>query len=273
MKISEKNNRCKNKEITDKKILSVTRKTPEKNATANAADIAQIDYSGNKATQYAKDINYTGGPDQLITQKYIDCIPKDLAGMTVIDIGCGEGKLPKEVLAKRNPATLIGLDLSYKFITMAATESTPGIPPSLPLFFIIGDMSMIPLKSKSADLLTSRFALHYSSNLPYLFKELARCLKSGGELIFLTNMARGLKNDDIPDCVRKNLSVPIRLSKEVLVNNLAHSQADYMKAMEMAGFKVVFMDSNNADQKIDDSYPFKNKLHLDAVIIKARKKS
>lgn len=274
MKISKNKNNHNNADKTDRKTLPVsTILSQEKGAIVDASGIARTDYSGSKAIQYSKDINYTGGPDQVITQKYLDCIPKDLTGMTVVDVGCGEGKLPKEVLSKRNPARLVGLDLSHEFIAMAASESIPGVLASLPLFFVIGDMSMMPVKNQSADILTSRFALHYSNNLSYLFKELARCLKPGGELIFLTNMTRGLYSNDIPDCVRKNFSIPIRLSKDVLVNNFAHSQTDYMKAMEMAGFEIVSMDRNNADQKIDDSYRFKEKIHLDAVIVKARKKT
>lgn len=237
----------------------------------DASEIARSDYQGKKAILYSKEINYTGGPDQVSTQKYLEVIPKELTGMTVVDVGCGEGKLPKEVLSKRSPARLVGLDLSQEFIAMAASEEIPGFPASLALSFIVGDMSMMPLKNESVDLFTSRFALHYSGNLPHLFRELARCLKPGGELIFLTNMARGLSDDDLPDDARKNRSIPIRLSKEVVVNNLAYSQADYLEAMKLAGFEVVSMDRQEADEKIDGSCPFREKIHLDAVVVRARK--
>lgn len=234
---------------------------------SESALFAESDYKGEKADNYTKEINFTGGPDQAITKRYLETIPSCLSGKVVVDVGCGDGKMTNEVLAQRDPDFLLGVDINSEFLATAAADIIPGFP----VTFALSDMHSIRRKKNSTDLITSRFALHYSNNLTGLFRELGRILKPGGELIFLTNMARGKDSDEVPQEVKNDRWIPIRLSENVKVNNLAHSKADYLKAMKQAGLQVESLEYVNATSKIDKSYPFLDKVELDAVVVRVRK--
>ncbi len=236
-------------------------------ARVRALGVAGKNYAGGRAKVYTRDVNYTGGPDQLATKRYLAKIPKDLSGLRVLDVGCGEGKLPNEVLAQRNPTQITGVDASLEFVKQARAEAGPNAR------FERMDMHRMSLRTSSQDFVMSRFALHYSPDLSSLFDELARVLKPGGEVLFITNMARGARGGAVPSAVRRDRWIPIRLSPELTVDNLAHGEADYLKALGEAGFVDVELERFDANHKIDASYPHKGAIDLNAVIVRARLKS
>ena len=227
----------------------------------------QTDYSGGQAAAYSREVNFTAGPDREITDRYLGAIPPSLTGKRVLDLACGGGELPNRVLANRNPAGVVGVDISPDFIAQAIRD----MPPYPGMTYVVGDMNHLPLPDKSMDLVVSRFGLHYAEDLARLFRSVSNVLKPGGELVYLTNMARSSDSDEVPATVAREGWIPIQLSENVRVNNRAHSREDYMTAMRAAGLQVDFVESCNADGKIAPDYAHRNEIHLDATIVRAHR--
>ncbi|AVY97956.1 SAM-dependent methyltransferase [Lelliottia sp. WB101] len=102
----------------------------------------------------------------------------DLAGKTVIDLGCGYGwfcRCARELGA----AQVTGVDISEKMLARAAElTADPAIT------YQRRDLEDVKLEDNSLDLVYSSLALHYLPELDTLFRHVQRALKPGGSLVF-----------------------------------------------------------------------------------------
>lgn len=94
----------------------------------------------------------------------------------ILDVGCGSG-IDLSVYAKMGFASLSGIDPSSKFIE----EAKKALGDSADLKE--GTFECIPYEDSSFDVVTSRFALHYSKDIQTSLNEVARVLKSGGRFV------------------------------------------------------------------------------------------
>lgn len=109
-----------------------------------------------------------------------------LAPARVLDLGCGTGAALEGLRTRYPDAHLIALDLADAMVRKAAP------PPSMfakmlrrrVVEGICADFSQLPFAAGSFDVIVSSFALHWSTDLPATFVELARVLKTGGVLLF-----------------------------------------------------------------------------------------
>ncbi|MCC7381428.1 MAG: class I SAM-dependent methyltransferase [Deltaproteobacteria bacterium] len=230
-----------------------------------AARVAQQDYAAAKTGAYTADVNYKGGPDQVATAEYLALLDRPWQGRRVLDIGCGEGKLPNEYAPLKRARLVVGVDLSMPFLEQAVRERGENAD------YVRGDMNRLPVLDASMDSVISRFALHYTPNLEALFREIARVLKPGGDLTFVTNMIRGKDGAPVPEDVIREGWIPIELSERVTVNNLALTDQRYFAAMEAAGLEVEVERRFSANHKIGPSYAHQDEIELEAVIVRARK--
>lgn len=230
-----------------------------------AARVAQQDYAAAKAGAYTADVNYKGGPDQVATAEYLAMLDRPWQRRRVLDIGCGEGKLPNEYAPLKRARLVVGVDLSMPFLEQAVRERGKNAG------YVRGDMNRLPVLDASMDSVISRFALHYTPDLDALFQEIARVLKPGGDLTFVTNMIRGKDGAPVPEDVIREGWIPIQLSERVTVNNLALTDQRYFAAMEAAGLQVEVERRFSANHKIGLSYAHKDQIELEAVIVRARK--
>jgi SAM-dependent methyltransferase len=229
--------------------------------------VASEDYRGEARRIYTADVNYKGGPDQAATAVYLRHIPLSLRGKGVVDIGCAEGMLANEVLARRDPHALVGIDINTEFILDAKRHAT-GVA-----VFQKDDMHRMRIASGTVDLALSRFSFHYSADLPGLFEEVARILKPGGELLFLTNMTRGKNGGALPERLKDSPWIKVRLSERQVVNNRAQTEEEYTEALARAGFELLEVERFDASHKIDSSDPHHGRIEMHAVIMRARKRA
>jgi ubiquinone/menaquinone biosynthesis C-methylase UbiE len=96
-----------------------------------------------------------------------------LAGLRVLDVGCGTGRIT-DVLA-RSGANVVGLDLDPAMLTVAARRT------SAP--FILGDAASLPFSDGSFDLTVAVTLCEFVADVGAVFAELARVTRPGGRFI------------------------------------------------------------------------------------------
>lgn len=97
-----------------------------------------------------------------------------LKGRLVLDAGCGMGRYME--IAKKNGATVIGIDLSY---AVDAAFKNMGLEENIHI--IQGDILNPPLKTEIFDFIYSFGVLHHTPDAEAGFQSLARLLKEKGK--------------------------------------------------------------------------------------------
>jgi ubiquinone/menaquinone biosynthesis C-methylase UbiE len=106
----------------------------------------------------------------------------------ILDVGFGSG-IDLSVYAKMGFTNLSGIDPSSKFIE----EAEKVLKESADLKE--GTFECIPYEDGSFDVVTSRFALHYSKDIGKSLKEVGRVLKSGGKFVAVVSNPTADENE------------------------------------------------------------------------------
>lgn len=108
----------------------------------------------------------------------IRALVPDLAGLRIVDLGCGFGWFSR--WARENGAAhVLGLDVSENMIARAKADTTdPAID------YAIADLEHFGLPEASLDFAYSSLAIHYIENLDRLVKTVYRALIPGSRFIF-----------------------------------------------------------------------------------------
>lgn len=103
----------------------------------------------------------------------------DVAGKTVLDLGCGGGRYALSV--SRTAAHATGLDISENFIKIASGKVAPGMR----VDFLVGDATSLPFPDASFDAVVSLGMFEYLADPTPFLAEIRRVLKPGGEFLFI----------------------------------------------------------------------------------------
>jgi len=108
--------------------------------------------------------------------KYYSMLDFDLAGKSLLDVGCGDG-FDLDVFHRKG-AVVHGIDASLEMVERANDR--------VPLSNISqGLMENLPYKSSSFDVVVSKYALQTSIDVPGVLREMDRVLRPGGILAYL----------------------------------------------------------------------------------------
>lgn len=94
-------------------------------------------------------------------------------GTRTVDIGCGEGRLSRDLAALGHQ--VVGIDISEAMVT-AAHAADPMLPVA------VGDAAALPLADDSVDLAVAFMSPQDVNDLAGAFQEAARVLRPGGRL-------------------------------------------------------------------------------------------
>lgn len=98
------------------------------------------------------------------------------AGERALDLACGTGDIACSLIARG--ARTVGLDITHRMLQLASARSA-----HVPL--IAGDMTSLPFRSESFDLVTTGYGLRNVPDLDAAIAEIARVLKPRGRLLSL----------------------------------------------------------------------------------------
>ncbi len=105
----------------------------------------------------------------------------DVAGLTVLDAGCGEGVVSRIVAGKG--ATVTGVDVAPRFIERAQERDTSGT-----ITYLAHDLSQpLPAYQGEFDLIVSNLVLNDVPNYKGFIATLADALKSDGRIVLSMN--------------------------------------------------------------------------------------
>ena len=102
----------------------------------------------------------------------------DCAGLHVLDAGCGEGYMSREI-ARRGAASIDGIDQSAALLAAARSDPRPGVT------FTEGSVASLPFPAGTFDLALANHLLNDLPDIDGPVSELARVLKPGGRLVAL----------------------------------------------------------------------------------------
>jgi ubiquinone/menaquinone biosynthesis C-methylase UbiE len=101
----------------------------------------------------------------------------ELTGRTVLDLGCGDGTLARE-LARRGATRVLGADPSGRMLALArARTADPQVR------YVQAFAEDLSLRCGCADLVVSSLAFHYVADLGLVLDRIARWLGPGGWLV------------------------------------------------------------------------------------------
>ncbi len=141
------------------------------------------------------EVLFTGAADAMRRQALVPLAEflraKNTRAMSVLDIGCGTGRLLGFMRDTWPGLNLVGLDLSAPYLAHAAKR----LGRSRRLQLLAGAGEAIPLPDASQDAITCVFLLH---ELPKkirsaMTQEMARVLKPGGRVVLVDSLQQGDK--------------------------------------------------------------------------------
>jgi ubiquinone/menaquinone biosynthesis C-methylase UbiE len=102
-------------------------------------------------------------------------------GGTVLDAGCGSGRLAVLIARRRPDLHVRGIDLEPGMVKVAALRAEQQDLASR-VQFTAADLADLPLPDDSADLIVSTASLHHWADVDAVIASLGRVLRPGGQL-------------------------------------------------------------------------------------------
>lgn len=102
-------------------------------------------------------------------------------GATVLDAGCGPGRVALAIGRHRPDLTVHGVDLAYGMVAQARTNAeSAGL--SERVRFTEADLAELPFDDGRFDLVVSTYSFHHWKSVPPIVRELGRVLRPDGRV-------------------------------------------------------------------------------------------
>lgn len=161
-----------------------------------------------------------------MAQRLLAICPKDTQRYTsILEIGCGTGRLTRELALSFSHAEIVAIDIAPGMIQIAQKRCH-----HLPVKFLCMDAENLGGEN-SFDLIVSNATFQWIEDLPSFLHKLHALLKEGGELVFslfLSNTLRSLRTtyEKVANLLygeKKTISTIALWTKEKIKNSLYHA--------------------------------------------------
>ncbi len=190
------------------------------------------------AAHYETNGNPMTGLDEIVFQQQFPF--KDVKGKTVLDIGCGTGRLSRQIT--KAGGKVIGIDISEKMLEQARKKD------SNTEYIHFNSNDAFPFQNKF-DFIVSNLVLEHIKDLGFFFKEIAR-ISSKTSFIYISAMhpAMLLKG------TQANFKDP-KTGKEFRPKGYPHQIADFVQNMNNSGLLITKMNEFNATKELVAEFP------------------
>jgi ubiquinone/menaquinone biosynthesis C-methylase UbiE len=185
-----------------------------------------------------------------------DCFKFELKNKKLLDIGCGNGADLKKLAIQG--AKLHGIDPSNEFIKVAQTKNPLGL-------FTEGVGEKLPFPDNYFDVVTSKWAIQTSPDVPKVLEEMARVLKTGGKLIYLSKHPIIQWHEKIRDYghganyYQQMIVTSNIYNNKIVLKEPSHTLGEYFNADFLKNFQITnFIEDTDfpASEQINgDTYP------------------
>lgn len=103
---------------------------------------------------------------------------------TILDVGCGNGRLLLNLAKHKHKGRLYGIDVSEGVFEKAKKYSQNN---DLKIHFVAGDSQQIPFLSDAFDAVTACHMIYHVPNMKFAISEMRRVLKPGGKFVLSAN--------------------------------------------------------------------------------------
>jgi SAM-dependent methyltransferase len=117
---------------------------------------------------------YMGRWSVLVAGKFVEWLALR-RGIRWLDVGCGTGALTQAILAHAEPAEVIGIDPSDRYVAFARRQHI-----DRPASFTTGDAQALPIGDASQDAVVSGLVLNFVPSPARAAAEMKRVLRRGG---------------------------------------------------------------------------------------------
>jgi ubiquinone/menaquinone biosynthesis C-methylase UbiE len=155
-------------------------------------------------------------------------------GDSVLDLGCGTGRLAQHVANIVGPqGKVLGIDPSFQRIAIAKRREAAGLS-----FQVAGSDDLASFASGSFDRVYLNYVFHWIDKKEETLRQIYRILKPGGRI----GISTGSKNQ--PSRVRELIRASIRevlgkVPPDLFVSPFRMSQEELRTLAEQAGFRIV----------------------------------
>ena len=165
------------------------------------------------SSAYEKNTAYLNSFEKNIVLEFMG----NLTGKKALDLGCGTGRLVKDLI--NSGAEVVGIDISDEMIKIMKNKF-PKVES------LLADSENLPFEDNSFDFVIASFFIVHLKNLTKTFDEIYRVLKDGGKFV-LTNINQ-----------RKAPKLDIDSGKKIVIQSYYHRPEDVIKALENSFFKI-----------------------------------
>ena len=165
------------------------------------------------SSAYEKNTAYLNSFEKNIVLEFMG----NLTGKKALDLGCGTGRLVKDLI--NSGAKVVGIDISDEMIKIMKNKF-PKVES------LLADSENLPFEDNSFDFVIASFFIVHLKNLTKTFDEIYRVLKDGGKFV-LTNINQ-----------RKAPKLDIDSGKKIVIQSYYHRPEDVIKALENSFFKI-----------------------------------
>lgn len=153
---------------------------------------------------------------------------RDLKGKKVLDLGCGTGRLIRDI--RNYGGTVIAVDISEEMLKIVE-KKYPDVE------MVCADAKNLPFNEGEFDVVVASFLIVHLKTLEQVFAEVYRILKDGG-IFIVTNINQ-----------RKAPKLKINGGDKIVITSYYHRPQDVIKALEGAFFEIEkekFVEEGNA---------------------------